>query len=302
MTRQKWVRLSLARLQELLAQRGHRLDTHTIRRLVVGLGYSLKANRKRLTGKRHPDRDVQFGYIARVRKQFTRAGWPVVSVDTKKKELVGDFKNAGRAWRRETDDVNAHDFPQDAVCRAVPYGVYLPALDRGYVFVGVSGDTPAFAADAIGLWWREHGRASFADARRLLILADGGGSNGYRPRLWKVRLQGLADAEGLTITVCHYPRGASKWNPIEHRLFSFLSINWAGRPLRTLATLLGCIRDTATETGLRVEAKLLAGTYPTGVKVSKQEWQRMRLHRHKTCPNWNYTIRPRKLKRSVDKR
>jgi Rhodopirellula transposase DDE domain len=292
MTRQKWVRLSLARLQELLAQRGHHLDPHTIRRLLADLGYSLKANRKRFTGPPHPDRDRQFRYISRLKKRFSRAGWPVISVDTKKKELVGDFKNAGTAWCQQAEEVNAHDFPQDALVRASPYGIYLPQLDRGYVYVGVSRDTPEFAVDAIARWWRGHGRRLFPQARRLLILADAGGSNGCRPRLWKVRLQRLADREGLTITVCHYPRGASKWNPVEHRLFSFISINWAGKPLRTLEALLGYIGDTETETGLRVRAMLVVEAYQTGVRVSKQEWGSMRLHRHKTCPSWNYTISP----------
>jgi Rhodopirellula transposase DDE domain len=296
MTRQKWVRLSLARLQELLAQRGHHLDPHTIQRLLSDLGYSLKANRKRCTGPPHADRDRQFRYISRLKTRFYRAGWPVISVDTKKKALIGDFKNAGAAWCQQAEEVNAHDFPQDALARASPYGIYLPQLDRGYVYVGVSRDTPEFAVDAISQWWLHHGRRLFPQARRLLILADAGGSNGCRPRLWKLRLQRLADREGLTITVCHYPRGASKWNPVEHRLFSFISINWAGQPLRTLETMLGYIRDTETETGLRVKAVLVAGTYQTGVKVSKQEWETVRLHRHKTCPSWNYTISPHRRK------
>jgi len=301
MTRQKWVRLSLARLQELLAQHGYSLDTHTIRRLVVKLGYSLKANRKRLTGPPHPDRDLQFRYIARLKKQFFRAGWPVISVDTKKKELIGNFKNAGRNWCEQAEEVNAHDFPQDALARASPYGIYLPKLDRGYMYVGVSRDTPAFAVDAISQWWRSHGRPLHPQARRLLILADSGGSNGCRPRLWKFRLQQLADQEQLTITVCHYPRGASKWNPVEHRLFSFISINWAGKPLRTLEVMLGYMRDTETETGLRVEAVSLAGQYQVGVKVSRQEWKSLRLHRHKICPTWNYTIRPQRPNHSTAK-
>jgi hypothetical protein len=301
MSRQKWVRLSLARLQELLAKRGHDLDTHTVRRLVLKLGYSLKANRKRCTGPPHPDRDRQFRYIARLKKRFFRAGWPVLSVDTKKKELVGNFKNAGRSWCAQAEEVNAHDFPQDALARASPYGIYLPQLDRGYVYVGVSQDTPAFAVDAISHWCQSHGRRLYPKTKRMLILADCGGSNGCRPRLWKQQLQQLADREQLTITVCHYPRGASKWNPVEHRLFSFISINWAGKPLRTLQTLLGYIRDTETETGLKVEAVLLPGQYQTGVKVSKQEWKAIRLHRHKICPSWNYTISPHTQKRPETK-
>ena len=282
-------------LQEETA--GYPLAIHTIRRLVLKLGYSLKANRKRFTGPPHPDRDRQFRYIARLKKRFFRAGWPVISVDTKKKELIGNFKNAGVTWCQQAEEVNAHDFPQDALARVAPYGIYLPQLDRGYVYVGVSRDTPEFAVDAISQWWTNHGRRLYPQAKRLLILADAGGSNGCRPRLWKQRLQQLADREQLTITVCHYPRGASKWNPVEHRLFSFISINWAGKPLRTVETMLGYLRDTETETGLRVEAVLVSGQYQTGVKVSKQEWEDVRLYRHKTCPSWNYTIRPHRRKR-----
>jgi hypothetical protein len=298
MTRQKWIRRSVSRLQILLSERGYPLDTSTVRRLVLEMGYSLKSNRKRFTGPPHPDRDRQFRYIARLKKQFIVAGWPVISVDAKKKELIGNFKNAGQTWCKEAEEVNAHDFPQDAEAKVSPYGIYLPTLDRGYVYVGLSRDTPAFAVDAIGQWWQDHGRVLFPRAKRLLILADSGGSNGCRPRLWKFRLQQLADREGLTITVCHYPRGTSKWNPIEHRLFSFISINWAGKPLRTLETMLGYIRGTQTQTGLKVEAVLLPGEYPTGVKVSKQQWKTVRLHRHKTCPSWNYTIRPHRRKQS----
>jgi hypothetical protein len=294
MRRQKWVRLSLEELQRRLCQRGHSVAVATIRRLLKELGYSLKANRKRFTGPRHPDRDRQFRYIARLRRRFQREGWPIISVDTKKKELIGNFKNDGATWCDEAEEVNVYDFLDDAEGRSVPYGIYLPQRDRGYVYVGMSGNTPDFAVAAIRQWWQTAGQRLFPGARRLLILADAGGSNGCRPRRWKVRLQQLADEYQLTITVSHYPRGASKWNPIEHRLFSYISINWAGKPLRTLRLMLGYIRGTRTESGLQVRARLLPGKYPVGVKVSDQEFRAVWLYRHKTCPRWNYTIRPRK--------
>lgn len=293
MTKQKWVRLSLKRLCELLAKQGYCLAQKTVRRLLVKLGYSLKANRKRITGPPHPDRDRQFRYIARTKKQFLQAGCPVISVDTKKKELVGNFKNPGRTWSEKGDEVNCHDFLQDAEGRASPYGVYVLSQNRGFVSVGLSADTPEFAVDAITAWWKKLGKRNFRNAPKTLILADAGGSNGCRPRLWKLKLQEFADASKLEITVCHYPRGASKWNPIEHRMFSFISINWAAIPLRTVEILLRCIQDTTTESGLKVTAALTPKAYKKGVKVSKQQMETLRIRRHRTCPNWNYTITPR---------
>jgi hypothetical protein len=294
MKRQKWARLSLGRLSDLLRRHGHPADPKTVRRLLLKLGYSLKANRKRYTGPPHPDRDRQFRYISRLKGRFLRAGWPVLSVDTKKKELIGNFKNAGRCWCRQADEVNAHDFRHEASHVAVPYGLYNLNQDRGSIHVGVSGDTPQFAVDAITLWWQAEGRLLFPGAPRLLILADAGGSNSCRSRLWKLRLQEqLADAYGLAVTVCHYPRGASKWNPVEHRLFSHISINWAGRPLRSLSIMLGLIRGTRTETGSPVNARVLWGVYRTGIKVTDGEMKAIRWRRHKTCPSWNYTIKPR---------
>jgi hypothetical protein len=210
------------------------------------------------------------------------------------KELIGNFQQDGQTWCQEPDEVNAYDFLSDAEGRATPYGIYLVQHDRGYVYVGESADTPEFAVDAIVSWWKSHGRHRFPDATKLLILADSGGSNGCRPRMWKRQLQErLADAFNLEVTVCHYPRGGSKWNPIEHRLFSFISINWAGKPLRSWLILLGAIQGTRTETGLRVKAVLLRGKYEKGLKVTDQEMRKLRLRRHKTCPSWNYTIRPR---------
>lgn len=294
MTKQRWVRLSLQRLRDWLARQGHPLDPGTVRRLLHKLGYARRANRKRFTGPPHPDRDQQFRYLTRWRRRFLHAGWPVISVDTKKKELLGNFKNAGQTWCQTAEEVNCHDFLQDAVGRAAPYGIYLLEKDRGYVYVGLSADTPAFAVDAIARWWGSAGQRLFPQARRLLILADAGGSNGCTPRLWKLRLQEqLADAYGLEVTVCHYPRGASKWNPVEHRLFSYISINWAGKPLRSLEVMLGYLRDTTTEAGLRVKATAIDRQYRKGIKVPDREMKKLRLRRHKTCPRWNYTIKPR---------
>ena len=292
MTDRKWVRSSLRHLSDLLRKQGVSISRGTVGRLLKKLGFSLRANEKRLTGPPHPDRDRQFRYIERLKRRFLRAGLPVISVDAKKKELVGDFKNAGRVWRRESDPVNAHDFRQDASDRAVPYGLYDLTHNRGSVAIGTSADTAEFAVDAIAAWWEEHGSEAFPGAERILILADAGGSNSCRNRLWKVRLQEqLVDRLGLGVTVCHYPSGASKWNPVEHRLFGPVSVNWAGKPLRCLGTLLGYIRGTKTETGLEVEAELVKRTYATKIKVSRQQMRGVRLVRHATCPTWNYTIK-----------
>ena len=300
MSQKKWLRSSLRSLSRRLKARGHRASASTVRRLLKAHKYSLKANVKALTGDPHPDRDRQFGYIETQKQAFLSQGWPVISVDTKKKELIGAFKNAGRSWSKQPERVRVHDFRQDALARAVPYGIYDIKHNRGSVYVGTSADTPAFAVDAICAWWRAEGNARFPEADQLLILADAGGSNGYRPRLWKQQLQAqLADDLGLVVTVCHYPTGASNRrcsiarNPIEHRLFGPISINWAGKPLRSLETMLGYIRGTATETGLQVRALLLEGTYPKGIKVSEAQKRQWNLVRHAICPKWNYTIQPR---------
>ena len=224
----KMVRCSLATLAEKL---GGRISPGTAGRLLRKLGFSSRVNVKRFTGPPHPDRDKQFRHIARQRKMFQRAKMPTISVDTKKKELIGDFRNAGRKWDDQPEQVNAHDFPQDAECRAVPYGIYDTSRNEGHVCVGTSADTPQFAVRAIRRWWRSKGAKRYANAKGILIEADAGGSNGCRPRLWKTELQRWANEDGLEITVCHYPRGASKWNPVEHRLFSPISRNWAGQPM-----------------------------------------------------------------------
>jgi hypothetical protein len=266
----------------------------TVRRLLKGLDYSLKSNRKEDSGPPHPDRDRQFRYIRRVTRLFTSAGRPVISVDTKKKELIGNFKNPGQAWCHQAEQVNVHDFRRDAEGRAVPYGIYDLTHNEGFVVVGTSADTSEFAVDAICLWWQDPDRPSFSDESQLLILSDAGGSDGCRFRLWKKQLQEqLVDRLGIEVMVCHYPTGASKWNPIEHRLFSHISLNWAGRPLRSFETMLAYIRGTTTETGLRVRAFLLDRVYQRGIKVSDQEMQGLNLQRRAICPNWNYVIKPR---------
>jgi hypothetical protein len=292
---QKWVRSSLRQLSARLAGLGHRASPPTVGRLLKGLEYALHVNAKqREAGASHPDRDQQFTYIAEQRQAFAAAGQPIISVDTKKKELIGNFKNAGQAWSRQAEAVNVHDFRQDSLGRAVPYGIYDLTRNRGTVCVGQSGDTPRFAVGAIARWWQEEGQAAFPSAAELLVLADAGGSNGCGPRCWKHQLQEqVADRFGLTVTVCHYPTGCSKWNPVEHRLFSQLSRNWAGQPLRTWETLLGYLRGTTTTTGLEVRAYLDAGRYPTGERVSDAEMAGLNLERHAICPTWNYTIRPR---------
>ena len=292
-TRQ-WVRRSLRNLARDLRRRGHAVSATTVARLLQEEDYSLKAQRKRFTGPRHPDRDRQFRQILRLKRRFLRRGWPVISVDSKKKELIGNFKNAGRCWCRQATVVNAYDFPSDAVGRGIPYGIYVVNRSRGFVAVGTSADTAELAVDAIARWWQAYGRKDFLDATRLLILADSGGSNGCRPRLWKVRVQErLADDQGLTVTVCHYPRGASKHNPVERRLFSPISCNWAGQVLRSFAVMLSCIRGTRTASGLAVTAWLNRRKYRTKVKVSAEKMEALKIQRHKTCPQWTYTIRPR---------
>ena len=291
---QKWVRSSLRELSGRLEERGCAASPPTVGRLLKKQDYSLKVNVKKREGSAHPDRNRQFEYLEKQKQAFQKEGWPIISVDTKKKELIGNFKNGGQAWCREPEYVNVHDFPQDASARAVPYGIYEWLHNRGSVYVGTSGDTPQFAVDAIARWWQQEGSGMFPQASHLLILADAGGSNGYRPRVWKHQLQEqLCDRFGLAVTVCHYPTGCSKWNPIEHRLFNHISLNWAGHPLRTLDTMLAYIRGTTTATGLTVQAFRLDGVYETGQKVSDSEMKKLQLEHHSVCPQWNYTFRPR---------
>ena len=295
MSDDRFVRRSLRNLSDELASLGHHACPGTVADLLRQLGYNLRVNVQRITGPYHPDRDRQFDYLGGVVEEFRQSGLPILSVDTKKKELVGNFKNDGRTWVEQADEVNADDFPTEALCRAVPYGLYDVLANRGHLVVGTSADTPAFAADAIARWWVRCGCKRYRDAGALLILADSGGSNGCRPRLWKQCLQGLADSYGLEVTVCHYPRGASKWNPVEHRLFGPISMNWAGVPLRTPELLLSLLRGTRTSTGLSVTAEWLDRPYRRGTVVTDAEMAELNIEHHNTCPPWNYTIKPRGL-------
>jgi Rhodopirellula transposase DDE domain len=292
MSQAKYVRRSLETLSAELAVLGHQACPSTVAELLRPMGYHLYVNVKRFTGPAHPDRDRQFRYLEEQIERFRGNGLPVISVDTKKKELIGDFKNAGTKLGLQPEEVNCHDFRQDALWRAVPYGIYDLLANRGHVCVGLSADTPAFAVASIWAWWVRLGCKRYGSLTELLILADAGGSNGCRPRLWKRELQTFADYFGLVLTVGHYPTGASKWNPVEHRLFGPISSNWAGEPLRTLERMTGFIRGTTTATGLLVSAAVDAATYPTKVKVSDAEMAGLNLHRHNVCPQWNYTIRP----------
>lgn len=294
MSQQKWVRRSLAYIARQLTKRQFRVGPTTVRRLLKKLEYGLYSNRKSLTSASHPDRDKQFRYIRRVKQLFLTAGHPVISVDTKKKELIGCFHNPGRQWRRQPDQVNVHDFRQDSLGRAVPYGIYDLTHNLGTVYVGNSYDTSEFAAYAIALWWADPNRPRFRREDRLLILADAGGGNNFRYWLWKQQVQTqLADQFGIEVMICHYPTGASKWNPIEHRLFSQISRNWAGKPLRTWESMLNLIRGTVTETGLKVRAILVDKVFVKGKKVSSAEKAALHLHRRSICPAWNYMLKPR---------
>jgi hypothetical protein len=293
--KRKWVRSSLRKLSQRLSQSGHGVSAPTVGRLLEKHDYALHVNAKQKeAGCEHPQRDQQFHYLEAQKQAFRTAGWPILSVDTKKKELIGNFKNPGQAWSQQPLEVNVHDFLSDALGRAVPYGIYDLERNRGAVYVGTSADTPEFAVAALAQWWQQQGRRAYPRARQLLILADAGGSNGCRPYLWKEQLQSrLSDRFGLTVTVCHYPTGCSKWNPIEHRLFSQISLNWAGQPLRSFETLLGYIRGTTTSTGLKVTARLLAGVYQVGKRIADVVMKSLKIEPHAVCPQWNYTIRPR---------
>jgi len=294
---QKWVRSSVAKLTKRLRGKGFPVSRMAVWALLKRMGFSLRtAVRRRRGATRDPARrDKQFRYIASLRKEFLKAGQPVISVDTKKKELIGNFRKAGRSWCKEAPEVEEHDFPSQAECVAVPFGVYDVAKNTGYVVVGVSHNTPAFAVTVIARWWQEEGRHLYPGKAHLLILADGGGANGSRVAAWKKNLQELlCDRFGITVTVCHYPPGCSKWNPVERRLFSEISKNWEGKPLKSVAVMLGYIRGTATLTGLTVKAYLDEGVYRKGQKVSREEMQGWKIKPRRVCPDWNYTIRPRK--------
>jgi Rhodopirellula transposase DDE domain len=287
----KWTHKSLRKIQKVLAGE-YCISLPTISRLLQRQDYSLRVNHKRLAGKQSPYRDQQFRYIGRWRQAYLRRQWPIISIDTKKSELIGNFKQAGVEWRQQRRDVNMYDFLNSAEGKAIPYGIYDVGHHQGYVLVGTSHDTAEFAVAAIRAWWLKLGRRLYPGETHLLIQADGGGSNGNRRRLWKVGLQRLADEFGLIITVTHYPTGASKWNLIEHRMFNLISANWAGRPLDSYETVLNFIRTTTSTTGFSCQADLDTTIYETGITVSAEELAQVRLRPHQRFPNWNYTIYP----------
>ena len=293
----KWTRKTTAKVSKELARRGLQACAKTVGRLLDNLHYALRVNHKKLSrgsAKVRSQRNRQFHYIEKMRTAFADEGAPVISVDTKKKEMIGCFKNPGAAWTQEPTPVEDHDFRSQASALAVPYGILDTHANRGHVVVGLSHDTPAFAADAIAHWWKKEGNRRYPHAHKLLILADSGGSNGSRCRAWKHQVQlKLADPFALEVTLCHYPPGASKWNPVEHRLFSYISANWAGEPLLSLEKMLNFIRTTKTNTGLRVRASLKKNVYPIGIKPSKQDMKNLHLATHKQLPDWNYTLIPR---------
>jgi hypothetical protein len=288
----KWTRKTVRRLSRELRRRGLKVGRTTVRRLLRKRGYALRVNRKRKTKAQDPRRDRQMQYIARLRRTFKKAGFPVVSVDAKKRELVGDFRNAGRTWRRKPIEVLATDFRRDAEGVAIPYGVYDVARNEGYVTIGTAHETPAFAVAALRRWWERAGQPTYGDQAQVLIEADDGGANDSRCWLWKWELQQMADEFQIAITVTHYPAGASKWNPVEHRLFSPISLNWAGQPLASYETILKFIRTARTETGLRCWAWLDQHDYPTGLKITAEQKAEINLKPHRVLPNWNYTIEP----------
>ena len=296
MTGLLWTRKTTIKVAAELGTLGLDVSPRTVARLLQQMGYSLRVNHKKLArvSKTTPeDRNAQFEHITRLREDFAARGLPIISVDTKKKELVGQFKNSGVAWSREPTAVNDHDFPSDAIGKAIPYGIYDIQANRGTVFVGTTSDTADFAVDAIEAWWVEEGCLRYGGATELAILADGGGSNASTNRAWKQRLhQKLAQRHGLTVTVAHYPPGTSKWNPIEHRLFSEISKNWAGRPLDSYDTVLNYIRTTTTKTGLEVSARLVDWHYDVGVKITDAEMRALPIAWDGALPRWNYELSP----------
>jgi hypothetical protein len=293
----KWTTKSTRKLAEQLHTAGHEVSAPTVRRLLADQGFSLQGNAKTIEGKQHVDRDAQFSYLNEQARAHRDAGDPVISVDTKKKELVGEYKNGGKEWHPAgtPEKVNVHDFKGE-LGKAVPYGVYDTTANAGWVNVGRDGDTAAFAVESIRRWWLGLGKHTHPGTTRLMITADCGGSNGYRTRLWKTELAHLADQTGLTITVCHLPPGTSKWNKIEHRLFSHISMNWRGRPLTSHDVIVETIAATTTRTGLTVHAELDPGTYPTGIKIPDKDMKALEttgtLTRHTFHGEWNYTLHP----------
>ena len=290
-----WTSKSTRHLAAALAQQGHQVSHHTVARLLEDLHYRLQANRKTQEGSSHPDRNAQFEHSNKQVQAFQKRGQPVVSVDAKKKELIGDFKNAGREWHPQGQPVKVRskDFVDQHLGKGIPYGVYDITANNGWVSVGMDHDTAQFASESLRRWWQQMGSRVYPKAKELLVMADAGGSNGYRIRLWKVALQELADAIGLRISVCHFPPGTSKWNKIEHRMFCHITENWRGKPLVSRAVIVNLIGNTKTRTGLTINAELDENAYPTGIKVSDAELAAVRIKRAKFHGDWNYTISPR---------
>ena len=292
----RWTHKSTARIAEELTKQGHTTSDETVRRRLREMGYTLQANVKTVEGRTPEGRDEQFRYINRQVKKFLKRQEPVLSIDTKKKEIIGNFKNRGKNWRSKgtAREVNVYDYPSMGLGPAIPYGAYDVDRNEGFVNVGTSHDTGEFAVESLRRWWRAFGRRHYPDASGVLLCADGGGSNGFRNRAWKYFLQQLSDETGLAITVCHYPTGTSKWNKIEHRMFSFISLNWAGQPLVTYETVVNLIGATRTASGLRVKAKLDRNHYEKGVKITDVQMESLKLRKHRIQPKLNYTIAPRK--------
>lgn len=294
----KWTHKTTHKIAEQLKLANIPVCANTVGRLLKKMGFSLRVNhKKKESGNKNPPspdiRNQQFEYINQMRKTFSEEGCPIVSIDCKKKELIGCFKNNGASWEQAPYEVNDHDFASDADGKAIPYGIYDTQSNQGYVIVGTSRETPAFAVDALGLWWQHYGSKRYPNSRRILILADCGGGNAARSRVWKYRLQKrLVDRYQLSVTVCHFPPGASKWNPIEHRLFAEISKNWSGKPLKTFETVLKYIRSTTTSFGLRVRAKLHKKEYRTGEKIGNSDFKGISLTGHETLPKWNYSFEP----------
>lgn len=288
----KWIHKSTYSIAKILKIKGYPISEDTVGRMLKEKGYSLQANKKMYEGESHPDRDAQFHYINRIAKKFVDEKQPVISVDTKKKELVGNFKNQGKTWRKKgnPEEVNVYDFPNLAEGKVIPYGTYDINLNKGFVNVGITSDTAEFAVESIRQWWKQLGKKHYPKAKELLITADSGGSNGYRNRGWKYFLNEFAKETRFKITVLHFPPATSKWNKIEHRLFSFISMNWKGKPLTNYQVIINFIKNTTTKNGLKVFARLDKKKYKTGKKFSDKEMEKIKIKYHHSYPEWNYTI------------
>jgi hypothetical protein len=292
MSRLKWTCKSTRTIAEMLRKKGFNISRMGVARILKNQGYSLQSNKKMLSGKDHPDRDAQFKHINRLVSSFSRTNDPIISVDTKKKEFVGNFKNNGQIWTKNAIEVFDHDFASYSSGKAIPYGAYNINRNEGFVNIGTSSDTSEFAVNSIWQWWRHFGRKNYPTAQRLFICADGGGSNGSRTRAWKFFLQELANRIGIPIMIAHYPPGTSKWNKIEHRMFSFISMNWKGKPLENYEAVVKLISATTTKSGLKIKARVDKNEYEKNIKITDDEFEEINLKFSKKFPKWNYTILP----------